>query len=150
MPSWIAIAALAVATLSLLISLVVAGRGRAGAARPKPGSGAVYEGQGVDTARVDAIASQLAAVVRRLDTVEATGNRSIQRVGIVRYNPFEDTGSNQSFVLAMLDAAGDGFVLSSLHSRQQTRVFLKQLVNGKADTALSQEENEAIKRASEI
>jgi len=68
----------------------------------------------------------------------------------VRYNPFEDTGSNQSFVLAMLDAAGDGFVLSSLHSRQQTRVFLKQLVNGKADTALSQEENEAIKRASEI
>jgi len=50
----------------------------------------------------------------------------------------------------MLDAAGDGFVLSSLHSRQQTRVFLKQLVKGKADTALSQEENEAIKRASEI
>jgi hypothetical protein len=75
--------------------------------------------------------------------------KTIQRVGIVRYNPFEDTGSNQSFVLAMLDPRGDGFVMSSLHSRQQTRVFLKQLANGKADTALSQEEDEAIRRATE-
>jgi hypothetical protein len=73
----------------------------------------------------------------------------VQRVGIVRYNPFEDTGSNQSFVLAMLDAEGDGFVMSSLHSRQQTRVFVKQLAHGKADTALSKEENEAIRLASE-
>ena len=149
MPSWIAIAALAVAILSLLISLVVAARGRRTGARPKPGSAAVYEGPGVEPARVDAIASQLDVLVRRLEGQEAAGKRAIQRVGIVRYNPFEDTGSNQSFVLAMLDAQGDGFVLSSLHSRQQTRVFLKQLVKGKADTALSQEENEAIRRASE-
>jgi hypothetical protein len=49
----------------------------------------------------------------------------------------------------MLDAEGDGFVMSSLHSRQQTRVFLKQLAHGKADTALSKEENEAIRLASE-
>ena len=88
------------------------------------------------------------ALARRLETEEALGRRTIQRVGIVRYNPFDDTGSNQSFVLAMLDAQDDGFVMSSLHSRQQTRVFLKQLARGKAETALSAEENEAIRRAS--
>ena len=72
---------------------------------------------------------------------------AIQRVGVVRYNPFEDTGSNQSFVLAMLDALGDGFVLSSLHSRQATRMFLKPVTGGKADSAVSDEENEAIRLA---
>jgi siroheme synthase (precorrin-2 oxidase/ferrochelatase) len=149
MPSWIAIAALAVAILSLLISLVLAARGRRAGARSKLGTGAVYEGPGVEPARVDAMASQLDGVARRLDAEEAAGRNTIQRVGIVRYNPFEDTGSNQSFVLAMLNRQGDGFVMSSLHSRQQTRVFLKQLVKGKADTALSREEDEAIRRATE-
>ena len=149
MSSTLAIAALVIAILSLLISMVVVARGRGANARPRPGAGAVYEGPGVEPARVDAIAAQLDAAAQRIETQESLGRRSIQRVGIVRYNPFEDTGSNQSFVLAMLDAQGDGFVLSSLHSRQQTRVFLKQLVKGKADTALSQEENEAIRRATE-
>ena len=91
--------------------------------------------------RIDLLGSQLDAVSRRLEVAETHGKLSIQRVGVVRYNPFADTGSNQSFVLAMLDAAGDGFVLSSLHSRQQTRVFLKQVSNGKADTGLSEEES---------
>ncbi|MDL2335533.1 MAG: DUF4446 family protein [Chloroflexota bacterium] len=87
----------------------------------------------VDVDRVNRLASQLEG--------------AIQQVGVVRYNPFEDTGSNQSFVLAMLDARGDGFVLSSLHSRQATRMFLKQVTGGKADSAISDEEAEAIKLA---
>jgi hypothetical protein len=87
----------------------------------------------VDVERVNRLASQL--------------ERAIQRVGVVRYNPFEDTGSNQSFVLAMLDARGDGFVLSSLHSRQATRMFLKPVSAGKADSAVSAEEAEAIRIA---
>jgi hypothetical protein len=150
MPSWIAIAAISVAIVSLLISLFVAVRSRGGAtSRSRAAAGAVYEGPGVEPARVDAIAVQLDGVARRMEAEEQLGRRSITRVGVVRYNPFEDTGSNQSFVLAMLDAKGDGFVLSSLHSRQQTRLFLKQIASGKADTALSQEENEAIRRASE-
>jgi hypothetical protein len=87
----------------------------------------------VDVERVNQLARQLEG--------------AIQRVGVVRYNPFEDTGSNQSFVLAMLDARGDGFVLSSLHSRQQTRTFLKPVSRGKADSAVSDEEAEAIRIA---
>lgn len=90
------------------------------------------------------------AVPVDVDHVKKLANqleRAVQRVGVVRYNPFEDTGSNQSFVLAMLDARGDGFVLSSLHSRQATRIFLKPVTGGKADSAVSEEEAEAIRIA---
>jgi hypothetical protein len=85
--------------------------------------------------------------VDRVNQLAARLESAIQRVGVVRYNPFEDTGSNQSFVLAMLDARGDGFVLSSLHSRQATRMFLKPVSGGKADSAVSSEEEEAIRLA---
>jgi hypothetical protein len=148
-PSWIAIAALAVAILSLFISLLVALRSRGAGSRGRANARAVYEGPGIEPARVEAIAAQLEGVARRVEAAEQVGRRSITRVGVVRYNPFEDTGSNQSFALAMLDAKDDGFVISSLHSRQQTRLFLKQIAGGKADTTLSKEENEAIRRASE-
>lgn len=103
----------------------------------------------IDSERIDGLAAQLADISRRLSGAETQGQRAIQRVGVVRFNPFADTGSNQSFVLAILDARGDGFVLSSMHSRQQTRVFLKSVVAGKAETALSEEESEAIRRAAE-
>jgi len=108
---------------------------------------ALGRGSESDAQRIISLETELDAVGGRLQAAEARGERAIQRVGIVRYNPFEDTGSNQSFVLAILDARGDGFVLSSLHSRQQTRVFLKQISSGKAETTLSEEEAEAIRRA---
>jgi hypothetical protein len=97
--------------------------------------------------RIDLLGSQVDGIAGRLSAAEAQGKLALQKVGVVRYNPFEDTGSNQSFALAMLDSSGNGFVLSSLHSRQQTRVFLKQVTSGKAETALSDEEAEAIRRA---
>jgi uncharacterized protein DUF4446 len=101
-----------------------------------------------DSERLAAIGSQLDALVRRVDVAEIQSQRAIQRIGVVRYNPFEDTGSNQSFALAVLDARGDGFVLLSMHSRQQTRVFLKPVAAGRTETAVSEEEAEAIRRAS--
>ena len=110
-------------------------------------SGRIGRGSESDSQRIDSLATQMEAVGGRLQAAESQGRRAVQRVGIVRYNPFEDTGSNQSFVLAILDGLGNGFVLSSLHSRQQTRVFLKQISGGKAETALSEEEAEAIRRA---
>ena len=101
----------------------------------------------VNADRVDLLAQQLAATAQRLDAAEANAKKAVQRIGVVRYNPFEDTGSNQSFVLAMLDARGDGFVLSTLHSRQATRIFLKPVSAGKADSAVSAEEAEALRLA---
>lgn len=90
--------------------------------------------------------------VERLGTrtgrLEATGERAFQRVGLVRFNPFEDTGGNQSFALALLDAEGNGWVLSSLHARTGTRVYAKGIRAGRSDGALSEEETAAIKQAS--
>jgi Protein of unknown function (DUF4446) len=83
----------------------------------------------------------------RSAVLEANGRRSIQRVGLVRFNPFEDTGGNQSFALALTDAGGDGFVVSSLHSRTGTRLYAKTVVAGRSDAALSSEEAEALRQA---
>ncbi len=79
--------------------------------------------------------------------LEATTRRSLQRIGLVRYNPFEDTGGNQSFALAMLDGDGNGLVVSSLHARAVTRVYAKSVAGGQGEGALSDEESEAVRRA---
>lgn len=86
-------------------------------------------------------------VAARTAILEAAQRKAFQRVGLVRYNPFEETGGNQSFALALLDAAGDGWVLSSLHARAGTRVYAKAIVGGRADAGLSAEETAAIAQA---
>lgn len=97
--------------------------------------------------KVDAVARELDEVVARQAVLEATQRRSFQRVGLVRYNPFEETGGNQSFALALLDASGDGWVLSSLHARSGTRVYAKAIRGGRTDAGLSAEETAAIGQA---
>jgi Protein of unknown function (DUF4446) len=87
---------------------------------------------------------RLGARTGRLETVAP---RAFQRVGLVRFNPFEDTGGNQSFALALLDADGNGWVLSSLHARNGTRLYAKSVRGGRSDGALSDEETAAIKQA---
>ena len=144
LPSWIVIAALAVAALSLLLSLVAVVRRRRSSRRRAPESASVDDST-ID--QLDALSRRVATLGDRMDAAEGRGVRMIQRIGVVRFNPFPDTGGNQSFVVALLDAGGDGVVLSSLHSRGGTRVYLKQLSQGKAENALSEEELEAIRRA---
>jgi len=90
--------------------------------------------------RVDA----LTALQRELET--ATG-RSLQKVGVIRFNPFQDSGGDQSFAIAMLDQRGSGVVVSSLHGRAETRIFAKQVTNGRSTHSLSDEEQQAIREA---
>jgi hypothetical protein len=97
--------------------------------------------------QVDGVARELDGLVARSAVIEAAVRRSIQRVGLVRFNPFEDTGGNQSFALALLDAAGTGVVVSSLHSRTGTRVYAKAITDGRSDGALSEEESAALRQA---
>lgn len=73
---------------------------------------------------------------------------NIQKVGILRFNPFADTGGDQSFVLAILDGKDSGVVLTSLHSRGTTRWYAKNVNEGKGvDHKLSEEEEKAINKA---
>jgi hypothetical protein len=106
--------------------------------------------EGVLEAHIDkvyAVARELDDVSARTKALESVMPTAFQRVGLVRYNPFEDTGGNQSFALAMLDAKGDGWILSSLHSRTGTRFYAKSVKTGRSETGLSEEEQAAIKQA---
>lgn len=71
----------------------------------------------------------------------------IQKVASVRFNPYSDTGSNQSFALAFLDGSDNGVILLSLHGREGTRMYVKPVTNGKSRYDLSQEEKQALEEA---
>jgi hypothetical protein len=146
----IAVAALVVAVLSLLLSLFLAvGLRRASRQGRLPSTGVDHLDRllNEELGRVDTLSAEVAEQAARLHVTEDQARRSVQRVGVVRYNPFEDTGSNQSFALALLDSEANGVVISSLHSRQMTRVYLKHIAAGRSETPLSDEEAEALRRA---
>jgi hypothetical protein len=97
--------------------------------------------------RLDTVAERVEALNRLHHELEALSQQSIQKVGVIRCNPFADTGGDQSFAVALLDAAGNGVVLSSLHGRADTRIFAKQVQAGRSKHALSDEEQDAIRKA---
>lgn len=75
-------------------------------------------------------------------------SRSVHKVGVIRFNPFKDLGGDQSFSVALLDGQDTGVVISSLHTREGTRVYAKAIEKGKSvKHPLSEEEQEVIKRA---
>lgn len=73
--------------------------------------------------------------------------RTIQRVGVVRFNAFPDVGGDQSFAIALLDNHGDGVVISSLQGRTENRVYAKPLKRWDSTYTLSDEEKQAIAMA---
>jgi hypothetical protein len=79
--------------------------------------------------------------------LSATGSLASQKVSIVRFNPFGDTGGDQSFSLAVLDAHDSGYVLTSIHGRQGTRVYVKPIDFAKSKYSLSGEEQQALGQA---
>jgi hypothetical protein len=87
-------------------------------------------------------------IKKRCKKLEREKKRHLQKVGFVRFNPFSDTGGDQSFCLVILDENGDGIMLSSLHTRGTTRIYAKEVQKGKGkNLSLSDEEKEAIKKA---
>ena len=71
----------------------------------------------------------------------------IQKIGIVRYSAFKDTGSDLSFALAMLDEKNNGVLLNGIYSREMSNIYGKPIRNGKSDYTLSKEEEEALYKA---
>lgn len=90
--------------------------------------------------------NELEDVNSRITILEQNGLKNVQEIHLVRYNPYDDTGGDQSFSVSLLDKQGNGIVLTSLHARSGTRVFAKSVRSGKAETyELSKEEQEVIK-----
>lgn len=87
-------------------------------------------------------------IVKKTESLEKNNLFNIQKIGLVRFNPYADTGGSQSFTLAMLDGNKDGLLISSLHSRDQTRIYAKLVKGGKpVGYEFSKEEQEAITKA---
>lgn len=70
-----------------------------------------------------------------------------QKIGVVRYNAFRDTGSDLSFTLAMLNEYNDGVVLNGIYARDMSNIYAKPIEGGKSKYVLSDEEKEAIEKA---
>jgi hypothetical protein len=79
--------------------------------------------------------------------LERASRSHVQRIGFLRFNPFRETGGDQSFALTLADQDGNGVVLSSLHSRDVTRVYGKSLVAWESVYPLTSEEQQAIEKA---
>ncbi|MCR4425825.1 MAG: DUF4446 family protein [Firmicutes bacterium] len=113
------------------------------------------EGKNVETVLMDymgqtkTLASTLEQTTEKLKDLETAALRHVQRVGIVRFNAFDDVGGEQSFALALLDAGANGVVVSSLCGREETRVYAKPIKAGRSNHTLSTEEIRAIARAIE-
>ncbi len=93
------------------------------------------------------VAHDLDELMARTAVLEGGARLHFGRLGLVRFNPFDDTGGNQSFALAILDANNDGFVVTSLHSRTGTRVYAKAVFDGQSETTLGAEESQAVQIA---
>lgn len=104
----------------------------------------VLDGQ---SQKIQTLGQRLDALNKLHHELEEITQRTIQKVGVVRYNPFADAGGDQSFAIALLDSLANGIVVSSLHSRTETRVFAKPVQSGRSRYPLSDEEQEAIRKA---
>lgn len=90
---------------------------------------------------------QIASMQDSLDKLHILAEHGQSRIGFIRFNPFSDTGGDQSFCLAVLDTHGDGWVLSSIHARTGTRIYAKQVLSGRSPHNLSDEESTAVTKA---
>lgn len=94
---------------------------------------------------LDELHKMNSSVDERVGALETKNIKNIQRVSMKRFNPFGDTGGNQSFSMALLDGNNDGVVFSSLHGRSGTRIYAKPVKSGKQEEhELSAEEQDVI------
>lgn len=88
--------------------------------------------------------SELGNFIAKMDRSNAL---NIQKIGLLRFNPFHETGGDQSFSLCLLDRDENGFVLTCLHTRDRTRVYAKPIQKAVSEYELSNEEMKALKLA---
>jgi len=81
-----------------------------------------------------------------LSGVEDRLKSTIQNVRMIRFNPFNDSGSNQSFAMSLLNEDGNGVVITGIHSREKINVYAKPITNFQSEHKLTAEEEEVIKK----
>ena len=97
--------------------------------------------------RVEKVERQNAEILDFCQNIEEDVSSCIQKIGIVRYSAFKDTGSDLSFALALLDETNSGVVLNGIYSREMSNIYAKPVENGKSNYTISEEEQQAIEKA---
>lgn len=146
--SLMVVIALALAVLAIVLAALV-GRRRSGGDPSEPwrlddALRGLLDGHARRIERLEAAARALNSTDRRQQGEIETG---VRRVGLLRYDAFEDVGGRLSFSCALLDEDGNGVVLTSINGRQETRVYAKPIAARQSSYNLSREEEEAIRQA---
>lgn len=97
--------------------------------------------------RVNRVEKQNEEITEDIKSLDADLSKCIQKIGMVRYSAFKDTGSDLSFTLALLDENNTGVVLNGIYSREMSNIYAKPVENGKSSYTLSEEEEKAIGKA---
>lgn len=103
------------------------------------------------TKEILAIDKEIQELFEISNKIHNLSQRSIHKVGILRFNPFKDIGGDQSFAIALLDGKDSGITISSLHTREGTRIYSKPITKGESEKyTLTEEEKAAIKAATSV
>ncbi|HET9672623.1 MAG TPA: DUF4446 family protein [Actinomycetota bacterium] len=143
----LALVAVGLSVAAIVYSIANAGRaggGVGGRVRLDDTLRGVLQGQAEHVQRLERAIRALHSTDKK-QQVQIEG--SVRRVGLLRYDAFEDVGGRLSFSCALLDEHGSGVVLTSINGRQETRVYAKPVTGGASSHNLSMEEEEAIRRA---
>lgn len=97
--------------------------------------------------KVQKIEEQFATMNGEIQEIKQDVSTCTKKVGIIRYNAFEDVGNNLSFAIALLDGKDNGVILNGVYARESSSIFLKEIENGNSSTVMSKEEIEAVNRA---
>ena len=97
--------------------------------------------------RVERVEKENNQIRNLIDSLDSNMENCIQKIGMVRYNAFKDTGSNLSFALALLDEHNNGVVFNGIYSREMSNIYAKPVEKGQSKYTVSEEEKEAIQMA---
>ena len=99
--------------------------------------------------KVDRVEKQNMEITNFCKNLDEDLSKCIQKVGIVRYSAFKDTGSDLSFAVALLDEKNNGVVFNGIYSREISNIYAKPVENANSRYTLSEEESQAIVKAVE-
>lgn len=97
--------------------------------------------------RVENVEQKTDTIINYCKNLENNQQGCIQKIGIIRYSAFRDTGSDLSFALALLDNKNNGVILNGIYSREMSNIYAKPVVKGEATYTLSEEETKALRQA---
>lgn len=101
----------------------------------------------VEVSEIRDAAKGLETMLTEQAAIRNIQSNTIQKIGFIKYNAFENIGNDLSFALTLLDGNNNGICISSIYGRNESRIFSKPIVKGKSLVSLSQEELESLNEA---